>query len=81
MGQTEAPANQATPRKHPLDLFGGGVGGHIEVLGMLAQQQITHTAANNVSLITCILQIAYDFSRVRAQLLNGDPVFRCRNGN
>ena len=43
-----------------LDLFRGGVGGHVKVLGAQPEQQIAHGAAHDVSLVTGIHQRLHD---------------------
>src|SRR5690606_6219667 len=46
--QPEAASDQAAVAEQRLDLFRSGVGGHVEVLGMPADQQIADGAADQV---------------------------------
>ena len=81
MGQPEAPADQTAAWKYFLDFFRSCAGRHIKVLGRFAQQQIAHTAANDIRLKAGILQILDDFAGMRAQLFQLDAVFRFGDGN
>jgi len=74
MRQAEPPADQPAARKHVVHFLGGGAGGHVEVLGRLAQQQVAHAAADDEGLVAGVLQILDDFAGVRAQLLESDAV-------
>jgi hypothetical protein len=79
MGQAESAADQPAARKHVLNFLGRGAGGHIKVLWHLAKQQIANTATHQKCLETCILQIPDDFSGVRAEFFQPNPVFGLRN--
>jgi hypothetical protein len=48
VGEAEAAADQAAVAEQLLDLFGRGVGGHVEILGLAIDQQIAHRAADKV---------------------------------
>ena len=41
----------------------GGVGGHVVIRRLAAQQQIAHTSADQVSLVVALAQSAHDFNR------------------
>ena len=81
VGQPESPADQAAPRKDVLDLLGRGTGCDIEVLGRLAEQQVADAAADDEALVTCLLQLTNDFTRMRAKLLEPDSVLGLGNGD
>ncbi|OIQ74112.1 hypothetical protein GALL_442470 [mine drainage metagenome] len=46
----EAPADDEGASKQWLDLLGRGVGRDVEVLGLVAQQQVAHRAADDEGL-------------------------------
>ena len=46
--QAEAAADDAAVAKQPPDLVGRGAGGDVEVLGLAAEQQVAHAAADQV---------------------------------
>ena len=52
-------SNNESPAKQALDLFGRGVGGHIEVFGAQTHQQVAHGATHHVSLETGLVQGAH----------------------
>ena len=68
MRQAEPAANQPAARKDILNFLGRGTGGHVEILGNLAQQQISNAAAYDKSLKTGFLQFAHNMGRVRAKV-------------
>ena len=49
VGQAETPADQAAVAEQGLDLFRGGVGGHVEILRMAADQQVAHRAPDEIA--------------------------------
>ena len=49
-------------------LFRCGAGGDVEIFGRDAEQHVTHTAADQVSLVTGVLQAFDDIHRVTAEL-------------
>jgi hypothetical protein len=81
MRQPESSTDQTAAWKDTLDLLGRGISGDIEVLGMLAEQQIAHAPADNKCLVAGVLKLAHHFGRPGAQLVHGNLVLRCRNGN
>jgi len=56
MHDAKTPSNDEGPSEQGLDLFGGGVGGHIKIFWAQTQQQITHGTAHDVGLVAAILQ-------------------------
>ena len=66
MRQTETTPDQTAIAKHPPNLLGMGIGHHIEVLGLAAQQQIADTAADQVGFEPGLLQSIQNFQRVFA---------------
>jgi hypothetical protein len=81
VGQTEASPDQAAPRKNVLDLFGGGAGSDIEILGRLAQQQVANTAADNEGLEASLLKFADDIACMRTELSEPYAVFGLGDGD
>jgi hypothetical protein len=81
VGQPESPADQPAPGKDVLDFLGRGAGCDIEVLGRLAEQQVTDAAADDEALVTCFLQFTNNFTRMRAKLLEPDSVLGLGNGD
>ena len=73
MRQAKTPADQTTAREHVLNLLGRGAGGHVEILGRLAQQKVADTAADDVGLVPCILQIFHHLGGVGTQFFESDP--------
>ena len=79
--QAKAAADQAAARKHFLDLFRGGAGGHVEVLGRLAQKQVPHAAANDIRFVAGVLEFLDDLAGVRAKLFEPDAVLSLCDGD
>ncbi|MPM79069.1 hypothetical protein SDC9_126100 [bioreactor metagenome] len=52
-------ADDESAAEQVLDLFGRGIGGHVEILGAQAQQQIAHGAADDVGLEARLLEGAH----------------------
>lgn len=67
--QLEAPANDARVTEFGANLFGGGAGGDVEVLGRDAQHQVADTATDQVSLVARTLQALDDVHRVATELV------------
>jgi len=80
VGQAKAAPDQTAARKDVLDFLGRGIGGDVEVLGGFPEQQVPDAAANDVSLEARLLELPYDFGRVRAELPEPDSVLGLRNG-
>ena len=55
----EAPADDEGPPEQALDLLGRGIGGHVEVLGPQAHQQVAHRAAHHIGPKAGLLQGAH----------------------
>ncbi|KAG1253769.1 hypothetical protein G6F65_017320 [Rhizopus arrhizus] len=79
VGQAEAAADQAAVAEQLLDLFGRGVGGHVEILGLAIDQQVTHRAADKVGAEAGIAQAIKHAQGVRADVLAGDRVLVARD--
>jgi transglutaminase-like putative cysteine protease len=56
MGQAEAPADQVTVAEQPLDLLRRSIRTDVEVLGGALEQQVAHTAANQVGQMAGAMQ-------------------------
>jgi hypothetical protein len=52
MHYLKAATNDARTAEQASDLFRFGAGGHIEILGFTAEQEIAHTTAYQISLVT-----------------------------
>jgi len=81
MRQPEAATDQPAVAELLAHLFGRGVGGDVEVLGMAADQQVTHCAADQIGLETGIPQAVEHAQRVRADVLARDGVLVARDGS
>ncbi len=73
--QAEAAADQKTVAKQLLDLLGCGVGADVKILGLAAEQQIAHPAADQVGLETMPVQPVEHLERIFANAAAGNPVF------
>ena len=62
--QAEAPADDEGPPEQGLDLLRRGVGGHVEVLGAHADDEVAHRTAHDVGLVACVLERAHHARRV-----------------
>ncbi|MNI48262.1 hypothetical protein D3C73_1028200 [compost metagenome] len=85
--QLEAAANDAGAAKQRADLFGRGVGGHVEILGLKAHDQVAHRAAHDIAFIAVLAQdfadldgVARNVTAVNAVLVapNAQRPPRCR---
>ena len=56
MGEPETAADQAAIPEQAAHLFRVGIRGHVEILGLAAEQQVTHATAHQVSLVAGIFQ-------------------------
>jgi hypothetical protein len=79
--QAETPPDQAAPWKDFLDFLRRRAGGHVEILGRLAQKQVANTAADDERFIAGILELLDDLGGVRAKLLEPDAVLSLGNGD
>jgi hypothetical protein len=70
--QPEAPADDAAVGEQALGRARMGRGGHVEVLGPAAQEQIAHATAHQVRLVAMSLQSRDDAQCVLVQRLGGD---------
>ena len=74
MGEPKPAPDQETVAKQLLHLLWCRVGANIEVLRRPAQQQVTNTAADQVSLVAVAMQSIEDFKRTFVNLFAGDAV-------
>ncbi len=81
MRQAEAAADQAAVAELLAHLLGRGVGGHVEILGVAADQQVPHGAADQIGLETGVPQAVEHAQRVRADVLARDGVLVARDGS
>ena len=56
MGKPETSANEAAVAENPADVLRLGIGGHVKVLGLAAEQQIAHAATHQQGLIALLLE-------------------------
>jgi hypothetical protein len=78
--QPEAPADQPAVAEQRLHLLGRGVGGHVEILGVAADQQVAHRATHQVALETAFAQPVEHAQGVGADVLAGYAVLGARDG-
>jgi hypothetical protein len=57
MNDLKAASNDSGIAKALLDLLRSGIGGHVEVLGVLADQKIAHRSPDHVGVETVLLQL------------------------
>lgn len=62
--QLEAPADDAGAAKQRPDLLGRGIGGHVEILGLQAHDQVAHRAADDIGFVAMLAQDVADFDGV-----------------
>ena len=68
MHQLEAATDHPRVAKLGADLLGRGAGGNVEILGLYADQQVAHAAADQVGLVAGFLQTVHHAHRVAAEL-------------
>ena len=78
---TAAATDQAAIAELLAHLLGRGVGGHVEILGVAADQQVSHGAADQIGLETGVPQAVEHAQRVRADVLARDGVLVARDGS
>ena len=74
MDDSETSPDDEGTAKQTLDLLGRGIGGHIEILGPQAQQQVAHRAADDVGLKARLLQTLHHVQRPVIHQRRVDPV-------
>ena len=57
-----------------MNLLGSGISGDIEVFGVSAQQQVAHSAADKIGLVTLVAQARHDLQGAVTDILAGDTV-------
>ena len=65
--QPESPANQAAIAEDGPDLARVGGGGHVEVLGLLPKQKVSHAPADQIGLMAMLTQTSDYFQSVGVQ--------------
>src|SRR5690606_5002151 len=79
MGQPEPATDQAAVAEQLPHLFGGRVGGDVEILGAAAHQQVAHRATYQVGAVTGLAQSVKHTQCVGADVLAGDVVLVARD--
>ena len=69
MRQPEAPADEEAVAEEPADLAWLGVGAHVEILRLAAQQQVADAAADEIGLEPGLVQAVEHLQRFRSDLL------------
>ena len=77
--QAEPAADQPAVAEQRLDLFRGGVGGDVEILGMAADQQVADRAADQVGVEPAIAKAIEHAQRVRTDVLARNRVSIARD--
>ena len=72
VGQPEAPADEAAVPEDGPYLARVGVGGHVEVLGRVAEQEVADAAAHQVGLVAHVPQARDHLERLGIEPLLGD---------
>jgi hypothetical protein len=78
--ETEAAADDAAVAEKPLDLARAGVGGDVEVLGRLSDEQVAHAAAHEVGVEAVALEPSHHLRGVGVDRVGIDPVGLGRRG-
>ena len=68
MNDLKSPADNACAAKALLNLLGCGVGGDIEIFGVLAYQQVPHCAPHHVGVEIVLLQLLNDKQGSRGKI-------------
>jgi len=84
----EAPTDYPGAAEQVLDLLGGGVGGDIEILGVLAENDVPHAAADQIGLKLVFTEYVYnpacaiaDFPRLDGMLAGLEDMRSGRKGS
>ncbi len=78
VGQPEAPPDEAAVPEDGPHLARVGVGGDVEVLGRVAEEQVAHAAAHEVGLVVHVPQPGDHLERLGVEPLDGDLRLRGR---
>lgn len=81
MCQPEPAPHQAAIAEELLDPGWGGVGGHVEVLGLPSQQEVPDAAPHQVGRVAVLPETAEDLERVGTDHGAGNGMFRPRNNS
>ena len=79
MHDAEAAANNARGAEQGFGLFGRGVGGNVEILGLEPQEDVPDAASHDIGLVTGIVERIQHLEAAGADLLPGDAMFGTRN--
>jgi hypothetical protein len=79
MRQAETAPDQATVAKDLAHLFGRGVGGNVEVLGLVSKEQIAHPAAHQMGLEVFLPEPVEHAQRLLADVGARDVVLGTRH--
>jgi len=74
VGEAEAAANEKTVAEEFLDLAGGGIGRDIEIFGDAIEEEIAHTAADEIGFEILSAQPVKDFQGHFVKLFAGNVV-------
>ncbi|MNT35680.1 hypothetical protein D3C72_1717150 [compost metagenome] len=74
MHDLEAAADDARAPEQRLHLLGRGVGRDVEILGLDAEQQVAHGAADDIGLVAGLLQRGSDLDGIARQQRGVDLV-------
>src|SRR5690606_30495015 len=74
MDDLEAATDDAGAPEQGLDFLGGGVGGHVEVLGVATEEDVADAAARHIGLELVLLKHVYDLARATADIPGFDGV-------
>src|SRR5690606_23180442 len=75
----EPALDQAAVAEQGLELLGRGIGGHVEVLGLQARQQVAHRAPHQMGLVPALAQPVQHAQRCGADVLAGDGMAVARD--
>jgi hypothetical protein len=79
VGQSKTTSDQSGIANQIADLIGRGAGGHIEILGVLAQQQIADAAADDVGGVPGFLQTLNHLLSAGTDAIGADAVTLLRD--
>ena len=76
MSQPEPPPDEPAVAEELSEFIGTGIGGHIEVLRVAAEQKVSNSAANQKGLMASTLEAVKDLERVAGDVGPGEIVLR-----
>ena len=81
VGKAEAAADEETVAEELFDLARSGIGRYIEIFRDAVQEEIAHTAADQVGLVVLAAQPIEDFQGLFVKLFAGNVMFGTRENN